>query len=85
MYLRTKLFSCKCAACKMLEKLTQDVNFINVLHTRFSYKIFGAKISNSKASFVLNFGAKNALLYEKRKCKTLMKLTIGIEVSVKSN
>jgi hypothetical protein len=51
------------------------VNFINGLRERFSYKIFGAKISNPKASFVRNFGAKNELLYKKRARKMLMKLT----------
>jgi len=51
------------------------VNFINVLHTRFSYKIFGAKISNPKASFVV-FGTK--ISYKKCVQKTLMKLTIGV-------
>jgi hypothetical protein len=46
------------------------VNFINVLWARFSYKI-----SNPKASFAV-FGAK--ILYKKCVCKTLMKLTPGI-------
>ncbi len=46
----------------------------------FSYKIFGAKISNPKASFVQNFVAKNALLYEKPVHKMLMKLTNGVWV-----
>jgi len=42
--------------------IISGVNFINVLQARFSYKIFGAKISNPKDSFVV-FGAK--ILYEK--------------------
>jgi len=52
----------------------QGGNFINVLHVHFLYKIFGAKISNPKASFVA-FGAK--ILYEKSAHKMLMKLTQG--------
>jgi len=40
---------------------------------RFSYKIFGAKISNPKACFVI-FGAK--ILYEKCARNTLMKLAL---------
>ncbi len=40
-----------------------SVNFINILLACFLYEIFGAKISNPKASFVI-FGAK--ILYEKR-------------------
>jgi hypothetical protein len=50
------------------------VNFINFLRARFLYKIFGAKISNPKASFVV-FGAKT--LCKKRVPRTLMKLTTG--------
>ncbi len=48
------------------------VNFINVICARFLYKIFGAKTSDPKHSFVI-FGAK--IVYEKRVRKTLMKLT----------
>jgi len=40
-----------------------SVNFINILLACFLYEIFGAKISNPTASFVI-FGAK--ILYEKR-------------------
>jgi len=50
------------------------VNFINVFHARFSYKIFGAKISNQKVNFVV-FVAKNS--YERLAQKTLTKLTPG--------
>ena len=50
------------------------VNFINLLSVDFLYKIFGAKISNPKASFVV-LGAK--ILYKKHARKTLMKLTLG--------
>jgi len=39
------------------------------------HKIFGAKISNPKARFVI-FGAK--ILYKKHARKTLMKLTQGL-------
>jgi len=53
-------------------QIRAGVNFINVLIERFSYKIFGPKISNPKASFVV-FGTK--ILYKKRALKTLMKLT----------
>jgi len=42
---------------------------------RFSYKIFGAKIPNPKASFVV-LGAK--ILYKKCARKTLMKSTPDI-------
>jgi hypothetical protein len=56
----------------MSVKSTTSVNFINVLHARFLYKIFGAKISNPKASFVV-FGAK--ILFKKHVLKTLMKST----------
>ncbi len=42
---------------------TPVVNFINVFWARFLYKIFGAKMSNPKASFVV-FGAK--ILHERR-------------------
>jgi len=42
---------------KMWVKMTPAVNFIYVLHVWFLYKIFGAKISNPKASFVV-FSAK---------------------------
>ncbi len=52
------------------------VNFINVLRVCFLYKIFGAKISNPKHSFVI-FGKK--ISYEKRYCKMLMKLNLGIK------
>jgi len=51
------------------------VNFINVLHTHFLYKILEPKISNPKHSVVI-FVAK--ILYEKRVRKTLMKLTHGV-------
>jgi len=51
------------------------VNFINILPALFLDKIFGAKISNPKASFVV-FGAK--ILYEKCTHKMLMKLTLEI-------
>ncbi len=50
------------------------VNFINVLRVHFSYKIFGAKISNPKASFVV-FGTK--ISYKKCARMMLMKLTVG--------
>jgi len=49
------------------------VNFIYVIRVYFLYKIFGAKNSNPKHSFVI-FGTK--ILYEKRASKTLMKLTL---------
>jgi hypothetical protein len=48
------------------------VNFINIICTHFLYKIFGAKTSNLKHSFVI-FGAK--ISYDKCVCKMLMKLT----------
>jgi len=54
--------------------LFSGVNFINILPAHFSYKIFSAKISNPKVSFVV-FDAK--ILYKKRMQKTLMKLTTG--------
>jgi len=52
--------------------VTSCVNLINVLCAHFSYKIFNAKISYPKASFVV-FGAK--ILYKNRAHKMLMKLT----------
>ncbi len=51
-------------------------------HQRFSYKIFGAKISNLKASFVV-FGAK--ILYKKHTRKMSMKLTIGYSFCLRAN
>jgi len=54
------------------KKYQLSVNFINVLHAPFSYQIFGAKISNPKASFVI-FGSK--ILHKKCVRKMLMKLT----------
>jgi len=48
------------------------VNYINVIHVPFLCKIFGAKTSNPKHSFVI-FGTK--ILYKKCACKMLMKLT----------
>jgi hypothetical protein len=60
--------------------LRSGVNFINILCLIFLYKIFGTKISNPKASFVV-FGAK--ILYEKYARKTLMKLTAELSLFVR--
>jgi len=54
---------------------TSGVNFTNVLCSNFSYKIFGAKTSNTKHNFVI-FGTK--ILYKKRARLMLMKLTPGV-------
>jgi len=63
-------------------KLTAGVDFINILHTQFSYKILAPKISTQNTAFVQNFGDKNALLYEKRARKKLMKLTVGFKLCI---
>jgi len=65
-------FFCLCR--KQNVKFSAGVNVINVLRTRFWYEIFGAKISNPKASFVV-FGAKSS--YEKCAHKMLMKFSPG--------
>jgi len=59
---RTYPFICKCQP---------GVNFINVIPAHFSYKIFGAKTSKTKHSFII-FGTKISC----KKCarKTLMKM-----------
>jgi hypothetical protein len=64
----------------MLVKLTPDVDFINILHAQFSYKILAPKNSTQSTAYVQNFGNKNSLLYEKCARKTLMKLTAGLFV-----
>jgi len=61
------------------KKYSPGVNFINVLHGHFLYKIFDAKTSNPNYSFVI-FGAK--ILYEKCACTSLMKLTAFVPVWV---
>jgi len=61
------------------------VNFINVLRDRYSFKIFGAKISNIKASFVQNFGAKKSAFVQKCACKILMKLTLCVSLKLKGD
>jgi len=60
---------------------TAGVNFINILHARFSYEsLFGSFIlvSNPKHSFVI-FGTK--ILYETQARKILMKLTPGVNIT----
>jgi len=51
------------------------VNFINVLHAYFSYKILAPKALKPKKSREKLLGA---LLYKKRPRKTLMKLMAGV-------
>ncbi len=56
---------------KILLIVELSVNFINVLHAHFLYKIFGAKISSPKAKFVQNLGAKKELSYKKTCAKNV--------------
>ncbi len=43
----------------------------------FRTKYWRQKFQTQNTAFVQNFSPKNALLYKKRVCKTLMKLTHG--------
>jgi hypothetical protein len=58
------------------------VDFINILHSQFSYQFLAPKISTRNTAFVQNFGDKNALSYKKRACKKLMKLTVGFKLCI---
>jgi len=65
-------------ACKMLMKLTSEINFINILSTQFLYVILAPKITKLCFGFEI-FG--NKISYKKRTHKTLMKLTPGCRKS----
>jgi len=59
----------------MLVKLSPLVNFINILHASFSYKIL------AQSDFICNFGGKNTLSYKKRVRKMLMKLSPRVKLT----
>jgi len=68
-----KEIACK-SLCKMLVKLTQGVNFINILCAPFCVKVFCAAFLLLHFGFVV-FWQKN--ISTKATCKMLVKLTTG--------
>jgi len=61
---------------KYFSILRQGVNFINILRARFSYEILVPKITN--LCFGIETFWRQKIVYKKRVCKTLMKLTAGV-------